>query len=127
MTKLIGLFFFYSLSLNAISQIDTNIVVQLNKTLKNSLYKTTIEISDKGVVSRKDNNGNTFVFSLNEVANIKYVQDGFHNIMITLKKGKKIVGFVEGKNVESNLNVIAFSIKANCDKAIEIFNNLIKK
>jgi hypothetical protein len=98
----------------------------LNNVLKNSLYKTTIEISNKGVVSRKDNNGNTFVYNLNDVANIKYVQDGFHNTMITLKKGKKIAGFVEGKNVESNMNVIAFRTKANCDKAIEIFNNLIK-
>lgn len=126
--KTIGLIFFIcSLSLNAISQIDKALVADLNKALKSSLYKTTISIDDQGVVKREDNNGNTFEYNLTDISKINYAEDGFHNILIEFKEGKKAKGIVEKRKVELSLNVISFQNKIDCDTTIEIFNKLIKK
>jgi hypothetical protein len=43
-----------------------------------------------------------------------------------LKEGKKSKGVVNGKNVESELNVVAFNNDQACKKAIELFIKLIE-
>ena len=125
--KIIGLFFFSLITLNAIAQIDQKDTVGLNSLLKKSLYKTVLVIDDAGIINRKDNNGNAFIYNLDDVSTVKYDFDGYHNVIIQLIKGKKVKGVVEGREVESDINVIAFNVKNNCDKTIEIFKKLIKK
>jgi len=98
----------------------------LNKVLKNSLYKTSILIDDNGAINRKDNNGNTFTYNISDVSHIRYDDDGFHNLIVVLKKGRKSKGFVEGKEVTGDINVIAFAKKVDCDKAIELFKKIIE-
>jgi len=115
---------FSTISLNA--QSNETIIKDLNEVLGKSLYKTEISVSDDGIVNRKDNNGNTFVFNLKDVKEIKSDNDGFQNLLIVLKKGKKSEGVVEGKKVESELNVVAFKNSDDCKKAIELFKKLIK-
>jgi hypothetical protein len=124
----IGLFLFMCcLSLSAFSQDNAALISDLNKVLKKSLYETTIKIDDKGFVKREDNNGNTFEFNLNDIKRIGFDDDGFNNIIIEFKEGKKAKGIIAKKDTEMTMNVISFKDKSDCDKSIEIFNNLIKK
>jgi hypothetical protein len=125
--KIIGLFTFIFLNLNTYAQSIKTDVDELNAILKNSLYKTFLVINQKGEVNRKDNNGNIFVYNLSDVAEVKYLDDGFPCAMIALKAGKKSKGQVGGTMNEANYNVIAFNSKADCNKAIEIFKKMIKK
>ncbi len=119
-----ALMLFSSISLFA--QSNETIVKDLNEVFKKSLYKTEISIDKDGIVSREDNNGNTFVFSLKDVKDILSDDDGFQNMVIVFKDGKKSKGVVEGKNIESELNVVAFINFNDCEKAIELFKKLIK-
>jgi hypothetical protein len=121
------LFFFFNLCLNTNAQNAKNDVTELNSILKNSLFATTIEIDNSGIVSRKDNNGNTFTYSLNDVSSITYDDDGFHNVIIILKESKMVKGVVGGKKGETTINVIAFADKTECDKTIEILKKMIYK
>jgi phage pi2 protein 07 len=113
-------------SITLFAQSNETVIKDLNEVFKKSLYKTEITVDKNGTVSRKDNNGNTFVFNLKDVKEIKSDNDGFQNILIVLKKGKKSKGVVEGKVVESELNVVAFKNSDDCKKAIELFNKLIE-
>jgi len=113
-------------SISLFAQSNKTVIKDLNEVLKKSLYKTEISIDKKGIVNRKDDNGNTFVFNLKDVKEIKQDNDGFQNMLIVLKKGKKSKGVVKDKNVESELNVVAFKNGDNCKKAIELFNKLIE-
>jgi len=88
------------------------------------MYKTIIQIDDNGIVNRKDNNGNTFTYNLSDVSHVKYDSNSGNNAIVVLKKGKKVKGIVEGKIVESDINVIAFYKKADCDKTIELLKKI---
>jgi len=113
-------------SITLFAQSNETVIKDLNEVLKKSLYKTEITVDKDGTVSRKDNNGNTFVFNLKDVKEIKSDNDGLQNILIVLKKGKKSKGVVEGKVVESELNVVAFKNSDDCKIAIKLFNKLIE-
>jgi hypothetical protein len=113
-------------SISLFAQSNETVVKDLNEVFKNSLYKTVITVSKDGTVNRKDNNGNTFIFNMNDVKEIKSDNDGFQNMLIVLKNSKKSKGVVEGKKVESDLNVVAFNNSDDCKKAIELFNKLIE-
>jgi len=124
--KIALLFAFSAIAISSYSQIAKNDVDELNTILKSSLYKSIFEIDNHGLVNRKDNNGNTFVYKISDLLIVKYDFDGFHNAIVVLKAGKKSKSLIEGKAGESDINVIAFSNKAYCDKTIEIFKKLIK-
>jgi len=124
--KLIWLSAFSFMSIISFSQVAKSDVDELNKILKNSLYKTSLAIDQKGEVNRKDNNGNIFVYNLSDVSEVKYLDDGFPCAMLVLKAGKKSKGQIEGALKESNLNVIAFNARPDCDKAIEILKKVVK-
>jgi len=98
----------------------------LKSVLKQSLYKSEVNIDDKNNVSRVDNNGNKFNFNLSDVLEIKYDFDGFHNVLITMKEGKTVDVVVAGNKSELKLNVFAFQNQNDCDKAIELLKQLIE-
>ena len=106
---------------------DTDIISQLNVELKKSLYKTVVTVDKEGNLKRKDSNGNTFEYSLKDVKEVSSENDGLRNMMIHLEKGKKSNGIVEGKKVESELNVVAFANPNDCKKAISLFKKLVEK
>ena len=108
------------------AQSNKTVIKDLNRVFKKSLYKTEILIDKEGIVNRKDNNGNAFVFNLIDVKEIKSDNEGFQNMLIVLIKGKKSKGVVKGKDIESELNVVAFKNGDDCKKAIELFNKLIE-
>jgi hypothetical protein len=124
--KFILIILLLNLFSSGFSQIDTTVVNKLNLTLIKALYKTTFVFDKDGTIHRKDSNGNTFEFNLNDIQKIGSVFDGFDNVLIILKKGKKFKVVVNGKPGETEIIVIPFADKSDCDKVKEIMNNLIK-
>lgn len=113
-------------NLTLYAQSNDTVVENLNEVLKKSLYKTEIRVDKDGTLTRKDNNGNTFTFNLKGVREITSGNDGFQNLFIKLKEGNISKGVVGGKQIDSELNVIAFKNGDDCKKAIELFRKLIK-
>jgi len=112
---------------NAMAQTEATTLETVNSLLRNSLFKTTIEINENGLLKRKDDNGNTFVFNFNDIEKVDSEFDGFYNVIIRLKKGKIVNGVVEGNAKESVINVISFEKESDCVKAIKLLNELIIK
>ena len=108
------------------AQSNETILRDLNEILKSSLYKTEIKLSDDGLVNRMDNNGNTFEFNLKDIKEIKTDYDGFYNMLIVMDKRKKSKGQVNGREVESGINVVSFEYNDDCKKAIDLFKKLIE-
>lgn len=125
--SLSGLVVLCALMLSSFTTVDPNTLRSLNDVLQNSLYKTVLSIDDSGAVIRKDNNGNSFTFNVADISEIKYENDGFHNLIVIFKKGKVSKGTVGGKEVEGDLNVISFENKADCDNAINLFKRIIQR
>jgi hypothetical protein len=125
--KMIGIFIIINITIHATAQVDKKDIASLDTILKTSLYKTILTIDIDGVVSRQDNNGNTFVYNIKDVKNVEYVFDGFHNAVITLKEGKTVKGVLGGKESQSGLNVIAFNKEDDCVAAIEKLRNMVVK
>lgn len=123
---LFGLMIISLIVLCSFKSINKQDIANLNDILKKSLYKTSITIGDDGIVNRIDNNGNKFTYSLDDISQIKYDNDGFHNLIVVLKTGKKAKGIVEGKDVSGDINVISFSKKVDCDNAIIRFKKIIE-
>lgn len=108
------------------AQTTTETVKELNKVFENSLYKTVITVDSKGILERKDNNGNTFTLDLNDVQQLKYDNDGFNNALIIMKEGKTIKGVVGNVKKEASMNVITFNNPKDCEIAIKLLKKLIK-
>lgn len=108
------------------AQTNTETVKELNKVLENSLYKTVITVDGKGILERKDNNGNTFTFDLNDVQQLKYDNDGFNNTVIIMKEGKTVKGVIENVKKEASMNVISFNNPKDCEIAIKLLRKLIR-
>ena len=125
--SLSGLVVLCALMLSSFTTVDPNTLRSLNDVLQNSLYKTVLSIDDSGAVIRKDNNGNSFTFNVADISEIKYENDGFHNLIVIFKKGKVSKGTVGGKEVEGDLNVISFENKADCDNAIDLFKKIVQR
>ena len=100
---------------------------ELKSILKQSLYKPEVNIDEKSNVNRTDNNGNTFKLNLNDVQEIRYDFDGFHNVLMVMKEGKTVNTNIAGKQSDQKLNVYSFKNQNDCDKAIELINQLINK
>jgi hypothetical protein len=98
---------------------------KLKSVLKQSLYKPEISIDEKKNLDRSDNNGNSFKLNLNDIQEINYSFDGFHNVVLIMKEDKKVVVYISGNQTDQKLNVYSFENKNDCDKAIELFNQLI--
>lgn len=125
--SLSGIVVLCALVLSSFTTVDPNTLRALNDVLQNSLYKTVLSIDDSGTVIRKDNNGNSFTFNMTDISEIKYENDGFHNLIVVFKKGKVSKGTVGGKEVEGDLNVISFENKADCDNAIDLFKKIVQR
>lgn len=125
MNKILILMIVVFASTGLFAQQNETVIKELKQVLKKSLYQSEITIRDDGTFNRKDNNGNTFVFNLNDVKEIKSANDGFTNVLIIMKEGKKSKGVVEGKTVETNMNVFAFRHNDDCKRAITLFKKLI--
>ena len=123
-TMIFGLLIGFSVSGHA--QTNSEKRDELKSVLKQSLYKSEVNIDDKNNVSRVDNNGNKFNFNLSDVLEIKYDFDGFHNVLITMKEGKTVDVVVAGNKSELKLNVFAFQNQNDCDKTIELLKQLIE-
>jgi hypothetical protein len=109
------------------AQTTTETVMELNKVLESSLYKTVITVNEKGSLERKDSNGNTFTFDLNDVQELKSDNDGFNNVLIIMKEGKTVKGVVENVKKEASMNVIAFNDAKDCEIAIQLLKKLTGK
>ncbi len=107
------------------AQTNQETVKELNAVLEQSLYKTVITVNDKGILDRKDNNGNTFTFDLKDVDGIKIDNDGFHNALIYMKKDKTVKGVINNVKKEASINVISFEDAKECEKAILLLKKLI--
>lgn len=118
-----GIIVLCALVVSSFTTVDPNLEA-LNDVLQNSLYKTVLSIDDNGTIIRKDDNGNSFTFKMGDISEINYENDGFHNMIIVLKKGKVVKGTIGGKEVEGSLNVISFDDKEDCDNAIDLFKKL---
>jgi len=108
------------------AQTNSEKVDELKSVLKQSLYKSEVNIDEKNNVSRVDNNGYKFNFNLSDVLEIKYDFDGFHNVLILMKEGKTVEVVFAGNKTEYKLNVLAFHNQTDCDKAIELLKQLIE-
>ena len=64
---------------------------------------------------------------MGDISEINYENDGFHNMIIVLKKGKVVKGTIGGKEVEGSLNVISFDDKEDCDNAIDLFKKIVQR
>jgi hypothetical protein len=127
LVTVLALLFLSSISLNLYSQIEKKDKDALMAILKCSIYKPTIVIDNNGLLSRKDNNGNSFTYNIRDIAEFKYFYDGNNCVWIILKSGMKVESIVEGRKVEADSNVFAFDSKDDCDKTIEVFNKILKK
>jgi hypothetical protein len=125
--RILALLILSSLSLNLYSQIDKKDKEALMAILKCSIYKPKIVIDNNGLLSRQDNNGNSFTYNIRDISEFKYFFDGNNCVWIILKKGKKVDSTVEGRKLEADSNVFAFDSKDDCDKTIEVFNKIINK
>lgn len=121
-----GIIVLCALVVSSFTTVDPNLEA-LNDVLQNSLYKTVLSIDDNGTIIRKDDNGNSFTFKMGDISEINYENDGFHNMIIVLKKGKVVKGTIGGKEVEGSLNVISFDDKADCDNAIDLFKKIVQR
>jgi len=107
------------------AQTNQETVKELNVVLEQSLYKTVITVNDNGILDRIDNNGNTFTFDLKDVDGIKIDNDGFHNVLIYMKKDKIVKGVINNVKKEASINVISFEDAKECEKAIKLLKKLI--
>lgn len=123
-TIIFGLLIGFSTLLSA--QTNSGKTDELKSVLKQSLYKSEVSIDEKNNIDRSDNNGNTFKLNMNDIKEIKYDFDGFHNMLIVMKEGKTVEVVSAGKQTEQKLNVYAFGDKNDCDKAIELLKQLIE-
>ncbi len=121
-----GIIVLCALVVSSFTTVDPNLEA-LNDVLQNSLYKTVLSIDDNGTIIRKDDNGNSFTFKMGDISEINYENDGFHNMIIVLKKGKVVKGTIGGKEVEGSLNVISFDDKEDCDNAIDLFKKIVQR
>jgi hypothetical protein len=123
-TMIFGLLIGFS----ALGQAQTNSEKKddLKSVLKQSLYKSEVNIDEKNNVNRVDDNGNKFNLNLSDVLELKYDFDGFHNVLILMKEGKTVEVVVAGNKSEYKLNVFAFQNQNDCDKAIELLKQLIE-
>lgn len=95
--------------------------------VQKSLYKSDLTLSDDGTILRKDNNGNSFSFNIKDVDSFISVYDGFHNLIVTMKKGKFSTSNIKGSEEQSDMNVFSFSNPSDCKKAIDLFQKLQKE
>lgn len=95
--------------------------------LKNSIFQSEFTLSEDGTITRTDNNGNTFVFNIKDVDTFVAVNDGLHNVIITLKTGKKAVNTVNGTKNESDVNVFSFTNNTESKKTLDYFKKLKKE
>ena len=123
-TMSLGLLIGFSVLSNAQSR--TEKADELKSVLKQSLHESVVSIDEKNNIERTDINGNTFKFNLNDVQEIKYDFDGFHNVLIILKEGKIVNTVISGKESDQKLNVYAFKDQNDCNKAIELLKQLIE-
>lgn len=123
-TMSLGLLIGFSVLSNAQSR--TEKADELKSVLKQSLHESVVGIDEKNNIERTDINGNTFKFNLNDVQEIKYDFDGFHNVLIILKEGKIVNTVISGKESDQKLNVYAFKDQNDCNKAIELLKQLIE-
>lgn len=121
-----GIIVLCALVVSSFTTVDPNLEA-LNDVLQNSLYKTVLSIDDNGTIIRKDDNVNSFTFKMGDISEINYENDGFHNMIIVLKKGKVVKGTIGGKEVEGSLNVISFDDKEDCDNAIDLFKKIVQR
>lgn len=121
-----GIIVLCALVVSSFTTVDPNLEA-LNDVLQNSLYKTVLSIDDNGTIIRKDDNGNSFTFKMGDISEINYENDGFHNMIIVLKKGKVVKGTIGGKEVEGSLNVISFDDKEDCDNAIDLLKKIVQR
>lgn len=99
----------------------------LKDQVQKSLYKSELTLSDDGTIFRKDNNGNSFSFNIKDVDSFTSVFDGFHNLIVTMKKGKYSTNNVKGSEEQADMNVFSFSNPADCKKALDLFQKLQKE
>ncbi len=99
----------------------------LKEKTQKSLYKSELTMSEDGTISRKDNNGNSFSFNIKDVDSFISVFDGFHNLIITMKKGTFSINNVNGKEDQADMNVFSFSNPSDCKKALDLFQKLQKE
>jgi uncharacterized protein YajQ (UPF0234 family) len=95
----IGLFLIINTFTNVNAQDSETTINELNTILKHSLYQSKLEIDNLDIINRADNNGNSFIYSLNHIESISYDFDGFHNVILKLIKGEKAKTIIEGKKV----------------------------
>lgn len=111
----------------AMAQNYKQTVSDLKSELKNSIFKSEIVVQEDGTFLRKDNNGNTFSFNMKDVDSFIAMKDGFHNVIITMKKGKSSVNSVKGTSIESDQVVFSFTNGSDCKKTLDDFEKLKKE
>jgi len=99
----------------------------LNDQMQKSLYKSELTLNDDGTIFRKDSNGNSFTYNIKDIDSFTSIFDGFHNLIITMKKGKFSTSVVNGTEDQSDINVFSFSNPAECKKALDLFQKLQKE
>jgi len=105
-------------------------LIKLNAVCKNSLYQSNFSIDSTGLITRKTENSNAsfseIKFKLEDITDIKYDFDGFHNLIIKLKHNTLIITKEKKSKKGSLISVISFKNQDDCYKAVILFKNLMK-
>lgn len=125
--KLSALAIVLIINLTSFAQYNSNDVSNLQEVLKKSIYFSEFTLSDDGTFTRKDSNGNTMIFNLNDIKTVSIIKDKNDKLLIKLEKGKKAEIMVNGTERESDKSVFAFKKSKDCKLAFELFNKLIEK
>ncbi len=114
-------------SVFASAQTKDENISHLQNVLSYSLYESKVKIDKKGNLSRKDNNGNQFKYALSDIEEVNTSFDGFHNVVITFKSGKTALAIINGNENLHSINVFAFANAEDCEKAKDLFIELISE
>lgn len=110
---------------NLQAQTKQELTNDLKEVFQMSLYQSKVNIDKNDFLTRVDNNNNSFSYSLTDIAKVEYNFDGFHNVIITLKEGKKVNCTIGGSQSEIQINVFTFENQEYCNKAISLFEKII--